>query len=63
MHSIRIAVTDGNFMILDIEGHSNFYIETDAKKITGPEICFYWKIHNFYPIFMKLGENNQIMSW
>ena len=36
-------------------------IETDArKKNTGPEISFQRKIHNFYPIFVKLGENNQL---
>ena len=39
-------------------------IETDAKKkgFIGPEIGFYYKIYNFYPIVINLGENIQPMG-
>ena len=30
---------------------------------TGPKICFYYKIHNFYPIITKFGENRQLISF
>ena len=27
------------------------------KNDSNSKICFYWKIHNFHPIIMKLGQN------
>ena len=32
------------------------------KKFPSPKFGYLWKIHNFSPIFMKLGQNNHLMS-
>ena len=43
---------------------SSRYLEYVHPKLThGPEICFYQKIRNFYPIFLRLGQNYQLMRW
>ena len=33
------------------------------KNGTLSEIGHKWKIHNFYPIFTKIGENDYLMKW
>ena len=40
-------------------------LETDAKKVTGPEIGYYLikKSTFFYRIIMKLGKNDQLINW
>ena len=41
---------------------SFYVIETVAKKVEWPKNCLLIKIHNFNPIIMKLGENDQLMT-
>ena len=40
-------------------------IYTETYKKTGPDQIYAItkKIHNFHPIIMQLGENDQLMSW
>ena len=40
-----------------------FYIVSDAKSGLDKNQAINKKIHNFDPIIMKLGENDQLMSW
>ena len=35
----------------------------DPKLTHGPEMRYYLKIHNFYRIFLKLGQNDQLIRW
>ena len=37
-------------------------IETEEKNINAQGINFYKRFTILYPIYMKLGENNQLMS-
>ena len=57
---MNIAVNLDNFCII-----SNFNPKTKdyCKKEDCPKIRLLIKIFNFNPIIMKLGENDQIMSW
>ena len=56
-----------HIMILRAVGHaccvSVAVWDTLTKKFPCPEMGLIIKIHNFHPIIMKLGENDQLMIW
>ena len=46
------------------DGIKTFFLnctECGTQIATCPELCYYLKIHNFYPISLRLSQNDQLM--